>query len=89
MHCRKAVFAQGRKIWSARNVAQALKIVLVSVPLGLDDFPAEFDRAPSTMLDDDKTRPGDAKTGAGLLTATVVWAKVVSPKASLKVTPMV
>ena len=40
------------------------------------------------MLDDDNTRPGDANAGAGLLMATVVWAKAVSPKASLKVTPI-
>ena len=48
-------------------------------PVGADDRPADVDRAPSTMLDDENTRPGGENTGAGLLMATVVSAKVDSP----------
>ena len=40
------------------------------------------------MVVDDKTRPGDANCGAGLLMTTVVCAKAVLPKASVKVTPI-
>ena len=44
---------------------------------------------PSAMLDDDNTSPGDAKTGAGLLMASVASAKAVLPKGSVRVTPIV
>jgi len=63
--------------------------VLVSNPLGLLIIPLTVSVPPSTMLGDDNTRPGGAKTGAGLLMATVVCAKVVLPWGSPRVTPIV
>ena len=58
---------------------QSSETVLVSIPPGLTIVPLTLTVPPSSMLDDDNTRPGGAKTGAGLLMATVVCAKAVSP----------
>ena len=58
---------------------QLSETVLVSIPSGLTIVPLTLTVPPSTMLDDDSTRPGEANAGAGLLMATVVCAKAVSP----------
>ena len=58
---------------------QSSETVLVPIPPGLSIVPLTLTVPPSTMLDDDNTSPGGAKTGAGLLMASVVSAKAVLP----------
>ena len=67
---------------------QLMVTVLAWVPPGLSIVPLTLIVPFSSIEDCERTRPGAANSGAGLLMLTTVCAKAVSPRVSLKVTPI-